>query len=108
MIVRVPAPALSHLRGTLRLAGPAQPVLGSKGRRAARAAARGRRAGPRQCPAALVLDRAGRACRARPGLAEGAAGVPDRDPGHAAALAPPHGRGEMAPAPATGTPAHPG
>ena len=37
MIIRVPAPALSHLRPALRLAGPAQPVIGLQGRRAARA-----------------------------------------------------------------------
>jgi len=43
-IIRVPAPALSHLRPALRLAGPARPVIGIQGRRAARAAARGRRA----------------------------------------------------------------
>src|SRR5690348_8570530 len=70
--------------------------------------ARGRGAAPGQSQATFVLDRAGRACRARPGLAEGAAGLPDRDPGHAAALAPPHDRGEVEPAQATGTPADPG
>src|SRR5215471_18724402 len=39
MIIRVPAPALSHLRQGLRLASPARPVIGIQGRRAARAAA---------------------------------------------------------------------
>ncbi len=34
--------------------------------------------------------------------------MPDRDPGHAAALAPPHGRSEVAPAQTIGTPADPG
>jgi putative transposase len=34
--------------------------------------------------------------------------VPDRDPGHAATLAPPHDRSEVAPAQATGTTADPG
>src|SRR5215472_10237911 len=54
-----PAPALSHLRPALRLAGPARPVIGLQGRRAARAAARGRRAAPDQ--SAARLDWAGRA-----------------------------------------------
>src|SRR5579859_1315236 len=44
MMIRVPAPALSHLRPALRLAGPARPVNGLQGCRAAGAAARGRRA----------------------------------------------------------------
>ena len=30
MIIRVPAPALSHLRPALRLAGPTQPVISPK------------------------------------------------------------------------------
>ncbi len=47
MIIRVPPPALSYLRPALRLAGPARPVIGLQGRRAARAATRGRRAAPR-------------------------------------------------------------
>src|ERR1700751_3802484 len=37
MIIRVPPPALPHLRPALRLAGPARPVTGLQGRRAARA-----------------------------------------------------------------------
>ena len=53
MIIRVPAPALSHLRPALRLAGPDRPVVGLQERRAARPAARGRRAAPDQSPAAL-------------------------------------------------------
>src|SRR5258708_16487369 len=53
MIIRVPAPALPHLRPALRLAGPAWPVVGFQGCRAARAAARGRRAAPHQSPARL-------------------------------------------------------
>src|ERR1017187_2649950 len=44
MILYVHAPVLPHLRPALRLAGPARPVIGLQGRRAARAAARGRRA----------------------------------------------------------------
>jgi transposase InsO family protein len=46
MIICVFAPALSHLRPGLRLAGSARPVIGLQGRRTARAAARGRRAAP--------------------------------------------------------------
>jgi hypothetical protein len=53
MISCVPPSALSHLRPALRLAGAARPVIGLQGRRAARAAARGRRAAPRQSPARL-------------------------------------------------------
>ena len=39
MIIRVPAPALSRLRPTQQLAGPARPVIGIKERRTARATA---------------------------------------------------------------------
>jgi putative transposase len=59
MIIRVLGPALPHLRPGLRLAGPARPIIGIQGRRAARTAARGRRAAPHQSPARL--DWAGRA-----------------------------------------------
>jgi len=55
MIIRVLAPALLHLRPGLRLAGPARPVIGIQGRRAARAAARGRRAAPRPSAAPAGL-----------------------------------------------------
>ena len=48
MIIRVSPPALSHLRAAMQLAGLARPVVGHQGRRAARAAARGRRAAPDQ------------------------------------------------------------
>src|SRR5690348_5902763 len=48
MIICVLAPALPHLRPALRLAGPARPVIGLQGRRAARTAARGRHAAPHQ------------------------------------------------------------
>jgi hypothetical protein len=57
MIIRVLAPALSHLRPALRLAGPARPVNGRQGCRAAGAAARGRRAAPRQSAAPAGLGR---------------------------------------------------
>jgi hypothetical protein len=59
MIIRVPAPALPRHRPALRLAGPARPFIALQRRRAARAAARGRRAAPRQSP--TRLDWAGRA-----------------------------------------------
>src|ERR1700722_11324319 len=58
MIIRVLAPALSHLRPALRLAGPAGPVIGLQGRRDARAAVRDRGAATDPSPA---LDRLGRA-----------------------------------------------
>src|SRR5689334_7824017 len=73
-----------------------------QGRGDTRASARGRGVAPGDSQAASVLDRTGGAGRARPGPAERSARTADRDPGHAAALAPPHGRGEMAPAQATG------
>src|SRR5260370_3215375 len=57
MIMRVSPPALSHLRAAVQLAGPARPVVGLKGRRAARPAARGRRALPHQFPAPARLGR---------------------------------------------------
>jgi hypothetical protein len=53
MIICVSAPALSHLRPALRLAGPARPVIGFQERRTARPAARGRRAAPHQSLARL-------------------------------------------------------
>src|SRR6266516_2903440 len=57
MIIRVPPPALPHLRPALRLAGPGRPVAGFQGRRATRATARGRRAAPHQSPAPAGLGR---------------------------------------------------
>ena len=57
MITRVPPLGLPHLRPALRLAGPARPIVGFQGRRAARAAARGRRIAPRQSPASAGLGR---------------------------------------------------
>ena len=57
MIIRVLSPAVSRLRAAVQLAGPARPVVGLQGRRAARAAARGRCAAPRQSPAPAGLGR---------------------------------------------------
>src|SRR5271157_2157125 len=73
MIVRVPALALPHVRPALRLAGPARPVIGLQGRGAARAAARDRRAAPRQSPAPARLGRPGGPRRADPAPAGNAA-----------------------------------
>ena len=81
MIIRVPAPALSRLRPALRLADPARPVIGLQGRRAARAAARGRRAAPRQFPAPARLGRPGGPRRADPAPADTAADAPAGHPG---------------------------
>src|SRR5580704_18747962 len=66
MIIRVPAPALSRLRPTLQLAGPARPVIGIKERRTARTTARGRRAAPGTSPAPVGLGRPRGPCCADP------------------------------------------
>src|ERR1019366_10058040 len=66
MIIRVPAPALPHLRPALRLAGPAWPLAGFQERRTARATARGRRAAPHQSPAPAGLGRPRNPRRADP------------------------------------------
>ena len=80
MIIRVPAPALSRLRPALRLADSARPIIGLQGRRAARAAARGRRAAPRQFPAPARLGRPGGPRRADPAPARTAADAPAGHP----------------------------
>jgi hypothetical protein len=95
MIIRVLAPALSHLRPALRLARPAQPVIGLQGRRTARAAARGRRAAPRPSAAPAELGRPHGPCRADPAPAREAAEAPAGYPWHCLALAPPPGRPQM-------------
>jgi hypothetical protein len=59
MIIRVPPPALPHLRPALQLAGPGWSVIGPQECRVARAAARGRRVAPH--PSAPRLDWADRA-----------------------------------------------
>ena len=95
MIIRVPPPALPHLRPALRLAGPARPIVGFQGRRTARAAARGRRAAPRQSPAPAALCRPRnprRADRLLPGRLRAHRLV---NPRHCPALAPPPGHPEV-------------
>ena len=90
MIIRVLAPALSHLRPALWLAGPAWPVIGLQGRRTAGAAARGRRAAPHSSAARLDwADRAVLAALIR--LLSKAADAPAGHPRHRPALAPPPG-----------------
>ena len=83
MIIRVLASALSHLRRALRLAGPARPVIGLKGRRAAHAAARGRRAAPHPSAAPARLGRPRRPRRADPAPADTTASTLARHPGTA-------------------------
>ena len=95
MIIRVLAPALSHLRPALRLAGPARPVTGLQGRRTAGAAARGRRVAPRQSPAPARLGRPRYPRRADPAPAGTAADAPAGHPRLRPALAPPPGRPQM-------------
>jgi hypothetical protein len=64
MIICVPAPALPRPRPALRLAGPARPVIGLQGCRAARAAARGSRAAPDPSAAPARLGRPPGPCHA--------------------------------------------
>ena len=83
MIIRVLAPALSHLRPALRLAGPARPVIGLHGRGVACAAARGLRAAPytaTDIPARL--GRPGGPRRPDPASAGTAADAPAGHPRH--------------------------
>ena len=103
MIIHVPPPALSHLRPALRLAGPAQPVIGLQGRRAARAAARGRRAAPDPSAAPAGLGRPGGDGRADPAPAGKAASAPAGHPRHRPALAPPPGHPQVDPPAPDGT-----
>ena len=95
MIIRVPPPALPHLRPALRLAGPARPVIGLQGRGAARAAARGRRAAPHQSAAPAGLGRPRGPRRADPAPAGKAADAPAGHPRHRPAVAPPPGHPEV-------------
>src|SRR5689334_22100495 len=80
-------------------------VVGVEERRDPGLASRGGGAAPRQPKAEDGLGGSGGARRAGPDPAQGAAGAPDRQPGYAAALAPPHGHEEMDPAQGPGTPA---
>ena len=95
MIIRVSPPALSHLRPALRLAGPDRPVIGLQGRRAARAAARGRRAAPRPAAAPARLGRPRDPRCADPVPASTVADTPAGYPRHRPAVAPPLGRPQM-------------
>ena len=95
MIIRVPPPALPHLRPALRLADPAQPVTGLQERRVARAAARGRRAAPHPSAAPARLGRPGGAGRADPAPASKAARTPAGHTRHRPALAPPSGHPQV-------------
>ena len=81
MISRVPSPALPDLRPALRLAGPARSLAGLQGRRAAGAAARGRRAAPHQSAAPAGLGRPRGPRRADPAPAGKAADAPAGHPG---------------------------
>src|ERR1039457_5233659 len=96
MITCVSAPALPDLRPGRRLDGPAGPVNGVQGHRAARAAARGCRAAARGCraaphpsPAAPGLGRPRGPRHADPRPAPEPADTPAGHPGYRASLAPP-------------------
>src|SRR5689334_15070673 len=95
MIIRVPAPALPHLRPALRLADPARPVIGLQEHRTARAAARSRRAAPYQPPATARLGRPRRPRRADPPPAATAADAPAGHPRYCPAMAPPPGHPQV-------------
>ena len=91
MIIRVLAPALPHLRPALRLAGPARPVTGLQGRRAARAETRGRGAAPYPSAAPARLGRPSGPRRADPAAAGTAADAPAGHARYRPAVAPPPG-----------------
>jgi putative transposase len=95
MIICVPPPALPHRRPALRLAGPGRPVVGFQERRATRAAARGRRAAPRQSPAPAGLGRPRHPRHADPAPAGKAASASADHPRHCPAVAPPPGHAEV-------------
>jgi hypothetical protein len=81
MIICVLAPALPRLRPDLRLAGPARPVVGLQGRRAAPATARSCRAAPHPSAAPPRLGRPRSPRRADPAPAATAAYAPTGQPG---------------------------
>ena len=91
MIICVLASALPRLRPDLRLAGPARPVVGLQGRRAARATARSCRAAPHPSAAPPRLGRPRSPRRADPAPAATAAYALTGQPRHRPALAPPPG-----------------
>jgi hypothetical protein len=95
MIIRVSPPALPDFRPARRLAGPAEPVDGIQGHRAAHAAARGCRAAPHPSP--TTRDWADRAVLAAldPDPAPEPADAPAGHPGYCAALVPPPDRPEV-------------
>src|SRR5579859_2415671 len=103
MIARVPPSALSDLHPGLRLAGPARPLIGIEKRRTAGAAARGRRAAPRQSAALAGLGRPRGPRRADPAPAQKAAGAPAGHAWNGAAVAPPPGYPEVDLSPPGGT-----
>src|SRR5271157_2119608 len=91
MITRVSQAALPHLHPALRLAGPTRPVAGFQERRAARAAARGRRATARQSQAPAGLGRPRTPRRADPAPAGKAADSPAGYSRYGPPVAPPPG-----------------
>jgi hypothetical protein len=95
MIICVPAPALPRLCPALQLAGPARPVIRLQGRRAACAAARGRRAAPRPSVAPTELGRPCCPRRADPAPADKAADAPAGHPRHCPAVARPPGHPQV-------------
>ena len=95
MISRVYSSDLSDLRPGLRLAFPARPLVGVHERGVARAAARGRRAAPRQSAAPAGLGRPRHPRRADPAPARMAAGAQAGHARHRPSLAPPPGYQEM-------------
>ena len=95
MIAHVPPPALSDLHARLRLAGPAGPLARLHERGAAGAAARGRRAAPRDSAAPAGLGRPRRPRRADPGPAGKATSTPAGHARHRGPVAPPPGHQEV-------------
>jgi hypothetical protein len=95
MTSRLAPSALPDLGPALRLAGPARPVNGVQGHRAAGAAARGHRAAPHQSPAPAGLGRPRGPGRADRSPAPKPADAPAGHPRHRAAVAPPPGQQEV-------------
>src|SRR5712691_422537 len=87
MTTHVSSPALPGLRPALQLAGPARPIISVQECGTAGAAARGRRAAPRQSAAPAGLGRPGSTGRADPAATETAAGTPAGHTWHRSAMA---------------------